>query len=416
MPEMDRLNPVVIGQRLAAARKARGATQEAAAAHLGCSRPTLIAIEKGTRPAKPEEIVRLAALYGRSVHEIVRPGAPDVALAPHLRAAIEPSRGDGEAIELAIAALERWATDYRELERLAGARPFENYPPQAGLPCRGRLQDFAEDVALRERAWLHAGDQPIPSLRRLLENDVGLRVFCEPMPSQVAGLYASAADAGYCVLLNSKHRPERQRFTLAHEYGHFLCDRHKPGIDYLGAEKRRPANERFAESFASSFLMPRTSLRRHFLDIVARTNDFRVEDLCQLSSAYGVSVQAMALRLEELGLVPAGTWDWLKEKGLRPVAAREQLGLAAPTAESQEPYPERYKYLAVEGFRQGKISEGQLAAFLRCGRVSAREIVEECVTRWETDAEGREEVVEAAGGSLLAGAGSDAEATWPTAS
>jgi Zn-dependent peptidase ImmA (M78 family)/DNA-binding XRE family transcriptional regulator len=402
---------VVVGLRLAEARKSRGVTQEGAAAHLGCSRPTLIATEKGIRPAKPDEIVKLAALYGRSVHEIVRPGAPDVALAPHLRSAIEPSRGDSEALECAINALERWATDYRELERLAGARPFESYPPQVELPSRVRLQDFAEDVALRERAWLHTGDQPILNLRRLLEYDVGLRIFCEPLPSQVAGLYASAADAGYCILLNRKHRPERQRFTLAHEYGHFLCDRHKPGVDYLAGEKRRPANERFADAFAISFLVPRTSLRRYFLDTVARTNDFRVEDLCQLSSIYGVSVQAMTLRLEELGLVPRGTSDWLREKGFRPAAAKDELGLAAPAVEGQEPYPERYKYLAVEAFRQGKISEGQLANFLRCDRVSAREVVEECVTRWETDREGREEFLRApVGGSLLAGPACDSDA------
>jgi len=410
MFDIDRSDPMVIGQRLADARKARGVTQEGAAAHLGCSRPTLIAVEKGTRPAKPEEIVKLAALYGRSVHEIVRPGAPDVALAPHLRAAIEPSRGDAENLERAIAGLERWATDYRELERLAGAKAFENYPPQVELPSRVRLQEYAEDVALRERAWLRAGDQPILNLRRLLENDVGLRVFCEPMPSQVAGLYASAAAIGYCVLLNRKHRPERQRFTLAHEYGHFLCDRHKPGVDYLTTEKRRPVNERFADAFAISFLVPRTSLRRYFLDTVARTGDFRVEDLCRLSSLYAVSVQAATLRLEELCLVRRGTSDWLREKGFRPAAAQDELGVAPPTLESQEPYPERYKYLAVEAFRQGKISEGQLARFLRCDRVSAREIVEECVTRWETDREGREAFLRApVAGSLLTGPARDAD-------
>ncbi|MCH7980394.1 MAG: helix-turn-helix transcriptional regulator, partial [Proteobacteria bacterium] len=64
-------NPGVLGSRLASARKARDITQESAAEALGCSRPTLIAIEKGTRRAKPEEIVTLARLYGRRVHGLV---------------------------------------------------------------------------------------------------------------------------------------------------------------------------------------------------------------------------------------------------------------------------------------------------------------------------------------------------------
>ncbi len=91
--------PAVIGRRLAEARKARGRTQAEAAKHLGCSRPTLIAIEKGERPAKPPEIVKLAAYYGRQVHEVVRPDAPMVALAPHLRSAADASTGNREALD-----------------------------------------------------------------------------------------------------------------------------------------------------------------------------------------------------------------------------------------------------------------------------------------------------------------------------
>ena len=84
--------PEFLGLRLAAARNARDITQQIAAEALGCSRPTLIAIEKGTRRAKPEEIVTLARLYGRSVHELVRPGEPTSDLQPHLRAVAQRIR------------------------------------------------------------------------------------------------------------------------------------------------------------------------------------------------------------------------------------------------------------------------------------------------------------------------------------
>ena len=52
MVEVNQIDPKLLGQRLAEARKARGVTQEDAAKHLECSRPILIAIEKGTRPAE----------------------------------------------------------------------------------------------------------------------------------------------------------------------------------------------------------------------------------------------------------------------------------------------------------------------------------------------------------------------------
>jgi len=57
-------SPRIVGQRLAEARKARSIKQEDAAEHIGVSRPTFIALEKGERAAKPAEIINLAALYG----------------------------------------------------------------------------------------------------------------------------------------------------------------------------------------------------------------------------------------------------------------------------------------------------------------------------------------------------------------
>ena len=402
MPET--IDPKVLGQRLVEARRASGVTQQDASKLLGCSRPTLIAIEKGTRPAKPDEIIRLAEFYGRSVHELVRPGAPRVALAPHLRAAAGLSDSDDTEVEAGIRELEGLAGDYSELERLADAEPHESYPPEVRVPARANVVDFAEDVAARERSRLHLGDQPVLNLRQVLENDVGLRIFCAGIPSRIAGMYAHVADLGYCVLLNRKHPPERRRFTLAHEYGHFLTERHKPGIDYLSSQARKPASERFSDGFAMSFLMPETGIRRHYYDITSSTGDFRVEDLCRLANVYFVSLQAVCLRLEGLGLIDRGTWDFLRESEFSPSEARLELAIEAPTSEPSDPYPARYKYLAVQALGDARISEGQLARFLRCSRVEAREIVFQCKQQTDIDQEGDEfQFVAPFGQSLLKG-------------
>ncbi|WLD11944.1 helix-turn-helix transcriptional regulator [Planctellipticum variicoloris] len=66
----------MLAARLTDARKSCGLTEEAAAEHLGCSHATLIAIEQGTRPPKPEELLSLAELYGCRVHDLVRSGEP----------------------------------------------------------------------------------------------------------------------------------------------------------------------------------------------------------------------------------------------------------------------------------------------------------------------------------------------------
>ena len=272
MPEVS-LDPRALAERIAAARKSAGTTQEDAATLLGLSRPTYIAIEKGFRPVQPQELVRLAGFFGRTVNELVRPTKP-VTLEPHLRAAVNQSRPESPELNAAIAAFQRLAEDYRELERLLSAPLVSNPPPEVRLPTRGSVTEFAEDAVARERDRLQLGDQPILSLRRVLEQEVGVRVFFGRLPSWIAGMYSYASELGYCMFINKSHPPERQRMSMAHEYAHFLIDRYRPGIDYLGRHARKPTNERFAEAFGSAFLMPRVSMRRYFNDIVSTTGDF----------------------------------------------------------------------------------------------------------------------------------------------
>jgi len=110
MVPLDAIDPRTLGQRIAQARKARGVTQEAAAAFLGCSRPTYIAIERGDRSAKADEIVKLASHFGRQVHELVRPGQTVIDLQSHLRAVAERMHEhDRDELLAAIDELQRFA-------------------------------------------------------------------------------------------------------------------------------------------------------------------------------------------------------------------------------------------------------------------------------------------------------------------
>ena len=129
MMGIENLDPKVLGQRLTEARKSRGVTQENAAKHIGCSRPTLIAIEKGSRRPKAEEIVKLASLYGRKVSEIVRPGEPLGDLQLHLRAVAQQMKVDDAGMAGAISALQKFAEDYHRLEELLNGLQFLRHLP-----------------------------------------------------------------------------------------------------------------------------------------------------------------------------------------------------------------------------------------------------------------------------------------------
>lgn len=387
MLQLEQLDPKILGLRLTDARKARGITQQEAADHLGCSRPTLIAVEKGSRLAQSEEIIKLAAFYGRHVNELVRGGEPLSSLQPHLRAVARQMDAENQDVVEAIARLQQFAEDYHRLEQLLKIPLPTNYPAEVQLNAAVDPTLVAEDIAVQERQRLGLGDQPVIHLRSLLEAEVGLRIVYDDLPSQIAGMFAYSSDFGGIVAVNRKHPAERRRASMLHEYGHLITDRFKPGIDYLSYEGRKPSNERFAESFAMAFLMPATSVRRRFNQVLLESRDFQIADLCRLSHLYFVSVEAMAIRLETLRLIPKGVRDHIKESGFKVRRAAELLKLG-PHPETSDRFPDRYISLAVQAFDQELLSEGELASVLRCDRVEARDIVARHLTSTEVNDQG----------------------------
>lgn len=367
-----------LAERLVAARKAAKRTQEEVAAHLNISRPTLIAMEKGTRRPKRDELVKLAELYAVSLNTLLRNAARPQALTPHLRSGLDLSAGDQPQLQAAIELLAAYIDDYSFLENLLESRNVTMFPPQVRA-APGSIERFAEHCAQQERARLNLGaHQPIYTPRKILE-EVGVHVFMEKLDSSLSGLYVFVPDFGYCILINRVHPRERRNWTIAHEYGHFLLDRDRPGVDYLKPMQRKSESERFADAFAAAFLMPETGVQRRFYEALERSGDFKVADLCRMADYFAVSMQAMSVRLESLALIPKGSWDSISESGVPVNALKQEAGIEQPASlDSLQPYPQRYKLLAVQAFEEEKITEGQLARLLRCARVEAREIVEQC--------------------------------------
>ena len=242
MPQHETLalDPRTLGRRLQEARKARGLTQQEAAEALSIARTTVTAIEKGDRRARAEELVRLAEIYGRRVNELVGPREPLPDFAVQFRAAtagIGAAREQQDVSE-AIRDFQLLCEDYRELERLNDITVHHAYPNQYPVP--GMSPDLAaQDIATAERNRLALGDGPLLQFRALLDQDVGLRVFSIALPSRIAGLFAYTDELGGCVAVNAKHPLERRRWTLAHEYGHFLTSRYHSEVAILGAYERR---------------------------------------------------------------------------------------------------------------------------------------------------------------------------------
>ncbi len=103
--------------------------------------------------------------------------------------------------------------------------------------------------------------------------------------------------------VNSNEALVRQRFTIAHELGHFfLHPKQDTFVDYRDNKKdvMRTPRERQANMFAAALLMPRKQLEKDFKKI--SRNGFAEEELKRFADKYLVSEEAMRFRLINLNL------------------------------------------------------------------------------------------------------------------
>jgi Zn-dependent peptidase ImmA (M78 family) len=352
-------------------------------------------MEKGSREVQPEQLISLARLYGRPVSQLLRPTSPPVAIGARFRAALA-SASETENLPGLIARLEELADNYLDLLRRAVAEPPGQYPPVRRIDHLDPAQ-AAEDLAVEERNRLGLGDGPLRLLREVLEVDVGLRIFIESLPSRVAGLFVFVESLGGCVALNANHPLERRRWTLAHEYAHFLVSRDRAEVTFVGHRRQPPETERFADAYAANFLMPRSGLSRRFNELKrSKAGDFTPAMLVQLAHSYQVSVQALTLRLEDLRLLRAGTWDRLRDHNFQPRAAARALGLEAEEEQTADALPFHYRLLATQLYADGEITEPQLAGYLGTDIVGARRIYQLLTETHDISDEGASQVVDLA--------------------
>ena len=340
------------------------------------ARTTIVAMEKGERKTSPSELITMAKLYRRSMSELVGREQVTESFIPQFRSTERQTLAISAEYEKSAYELQRLSEDYAELESMLRVRRRWQYPPVYET-SGASPEDIGSEVAGAERNRLGLGDGPVGHLRERLESDVGLRIFYFKMPSKLAGLFAYNEDLGACIGINSNHPPERRRWSLAHEFGHFLMHRFRPEITVLGLARQRLARERATDSFAENFLMPAAGIARRFIELQrASDQGATLADVAGLAHLYGVSFQAMVRRLETLRRIPSGTWQRLSAEGFR---VREAQRL--PGVETEPPpgdlLPQRYKFLTVEAFRKELLSEGLLARYLRTDRVSARSVVED---------------------------------------
>jgi hypothetical protein len=223
------------------------------------SRTTVVAVEKGDRRARFDEVRSYAQLYGTSVNALLRDEAVHDDHAPKFRKHFGKEDAAAEGASKLFAEL---AQAEVEMEALLGVRRVPNYPPERVL-LPGDVRAQAEQDATELRQWLGLGLSPIGDIVTLLEFELGVRVYIRRLDPNISGLFAYDDKIGACMLLNANHPRERRALTAAHETGHLVSTRRQPEVLTVGrGENSR--EERYATAFGYAFLMPARTLMQKF--------------------------------------------------------------------------------------------------------------------------------------------------------
>lgn len=123
------------------------------------------------------------------------------------------------------------------------------------------------------------------------------------------------------IAINSDMSIGRQRYSLAHELYHLYFDKEMSSTVCSSKIDVNNENEQRANRFASYFLMPPTALFEAVQNLKKDSGVLSVADIIRLEQHFGVSHQAMLIRLqEEKELTPARAGGM--QSGIISLAAR----------------------------------------------------------------------------------------------
>ncbi len=205
------------------------------------------------------------------------------------------------------------------LERYLEVEQLLHIKTKFSNPIKKINIEAVEDVeaaALKLIDSWNLGYDPITNVIEMLE-DNGIRVIEIDAPEEFDGLSCFVGDIPVAVI-NKNYPVERKRFTALHELAHLVLNIAED------ADK-----ERICHAFAGALLLPDDSLEK----LIGKSrNNIAQGELVSIKEQFGVSVQAIMMRIYLKGIISKSGFDkfWRsiagnkKEIGLGEYAGKEK--------------------------------------------------------------------------------------------
>lgn len=336
------------------------------------------ALETPGKASKVRDIEKLAVSLALDERKV---GMPSHAVDRDLGVRLRELRGAKDAIRfdatsvLKIAEAGWVISRQNELERLLDI-PVDPIISQGTLQSDDYSHVAAEKgYALAEKVRRHIGlkpDEPIESLRELLETKLAVPLVQDKLSARFAGAtIANGANRG--IIVNEEGHNERvwtRRMTLAHEIGHLVGDPDPrlnklrvDGYDRLGKNLDSETDnvERRANGFAVAFLAPPEAVRS-----IAQAAPSSKAALEIVTNTFGISRTAAIYHIYNVAKLDTSRVDTrnLKDNS-EEWQPRENLTLDYfPLEETPLNRRGRFASLVVKAEKAGHISEDTAASYL----------------------------------------------------
>jgi len=287
----------MFAERMKQLRLARGMSLDDLSAHLDglVTKQSLSKYEKGLAQPSMKVATRIAESFGIKAAQLFSEPSIQVELYGYRKCASMPKREE-KMIENMVP---------QELELRVQLHDKIGGTDVCDLPIKafkvGAIAE-AEGAAMALRRQWELGTTPIANVVALLESRC-IHVFPARIESvKFDGTSALARDEdgtikAAAVVFREGVSGERQRFSLMHEIAHLVLDV-APGLD----------EEKVAHRFAGAFLAPAEVLKR---EIGAQRSTVQLQELLILKKHFGMSLQALAFRLRDLGILSDSAYTWL---------------------------------------------------------------------------------------------------------
>lgn len=279
----------IVPQRLREARLARGLTIKAVAEFAGVKPQAVSRYELGELIPGAETFMKIQRILQMPMKFYEKPCANDIIRSLEFFRSYQAAT---KAIRDSATIKSQWIS--REI--FPYLDQYISFPPVDPLFVKVNEMFQAEEVTDRgiealskyvRKEW-GLGVAPIPNLIRLLEQK-GVIICSLSIDEKLDG-FSFWENARPFVMVSNKNNAVRLRTSVAHEFGHLLMH---SSIDVVENLKKW---EQQSKLFASTFLLPSGGFDKDVLSTA-------LNQLLFLKQRWGVSVQAMIMRCEALGII-----------------------------------------------------------------------------------------------------------------